>query len=513
LNSAGSSVRLAELVASLSLATDLAMGHALEHGLGVCLLGIGLGEEAGLDDDELGRVWYSALLRHSGCTADNHVLAALVGDEISFSAGAAGLDRTSPAAWLPYLVRSVLRASGPVGLARLPAAAGTMREAATAVCEVAEVMAERLGLDAQVQRGLALGAERWDGKGFLRRAAGEEIPLAVRVVQVAEVARAAEEVAGPDAVAAVLRSRAGKALDPSLVETFCARRGDLLARLDAGSAWDAALEAEPGAQPTVTGGRLDSALRGLGEFADLKSPYTGGHSSGVAALAEAAAERAGVPAVDLRRAAFVHDVGRAAVPAAVWEKRGPLGHDERERVRLHPYHTERVLARCSEELAALAGVASLHHERLDGSGYHRGAGRGALPPAARILAVADAYHAMIEPRPHRAALAPETAAAELRSDVRGGRLDADAVEAVLAAAGQPAPRRRTSVAGLTARELEVLRLLARGRSKREIAAALTIAPKTADAHVQHIYAKVGVSTRAAAALFAMRHDLLEPDGR
>jgi DNA-binding CsgD family transcriptional regulator len=172
-----------------------------------------------------------------------------------------------------------------------------------------------------------------------------------------------------------------------------------------------------------------------------------------------------------------------------------------------------VLARCSEGLAGLASLASLHHERLDGSGYHRGARGAALPPAARLLAAADVYHAMTEPRPHRPALAPEEAATELRTEVRAGRVDPDAAEAVLAAAGRPAGRRRQSLAGLTARELEVLRLLARGSSKREIAAALTIAPKTADAHVQHIYAKIGVSTRAAAALFAMRHDLLEPAER
>ena len=107
---------------------------------------------------------------------------------------------------------------------------------------------------------------------------------------------------------------------------------------------------------------------------------------------------------------------------------------------------------------------------------------------------------MLEPRPHRPALGRDRAAEELRGEVRAGRLDGDAAEAVLAAAGQPVRRRREHVASLTAREIEVLRLVARGLSIKEIGRTLTIAPKTADAHIQHIYAKVGVSTRAAATL-------------
>jgi HD-GYP domain-containing protein (c-di-GMP phosphodiesterase class II) len=214
----------------------------------------------------------------------------------------------------------------------------------------------------------------------------------------------------------------------------------------------------------------------------------------------------------VERAGFVHDVGRAAVPSTIWEKAGALSDDERERVRLHTYYSDRVLSRCNG-IGEVPRIASLHHERLDGSGYHRSLDRASIPQAARILAAADVFHALGEARPHRPALEREAAIAELRREAREERLDGDAVDAVLEAAGAASPgrARRTNVAGLTAREIEVLRLLARGATKREVAAKLVIAPKTADAHVQNIYRKIDVSSRAAAAMFAMRHDLLEGD--
>jgi DNA-binding CsgD family transcriptional regulator len=192
----------------------------------------------------------------------------------------------------------------------------------------------------------------------------------------------------------------------------------------------------------------------------------------------------------------------------IWDKPGPLSDGEWERVRLHPYYTERVLAR-PQGLARLGALAGLHHERLDGSGYHRGAPAGALPPAARILAAADAYHAMTEPRPHRPPWAPDAAAEELRRLVRAGRLDGAAANAVLQAAGHRVRRRRAWPAGLSAREVEVLRLVARGRSNRDIARLLVVSEPTVAHHVQHIYAKIGATSRAGATLYAMQHALLD----
>ena len=207
----------------------------------------------------------------------------------------------------------------------------------------------------------------------------------------------------------------------------------------------------------------------------------------------------------VQRAAFVHDIGRVAVPVRIWNKPGPLTIDEWERVRLHAYQSERVLAR-SPFLSELSSVAAFDHERLDGSGYHRGFGGASLSPMARLLAAADAYHAMTEPRPHRPAMSRDEAADILNSEGRVGRLAPDAVAAVLDAAGH-APVRVERPAGLTEREAEVVGLLARGFQTKQVAAALGISAKTADRHVQNAYRKIGVSTRAAAAVFAMEHGL------
>jgi DNA-binding CsgD family transcriptional regulator len=261
----------------------------------------------------------------------------------------------------------------------------------------------------------------------------------------------------------------------------------------------------------VNPGRVDACLSAVADFADLKSMWTIGHSRGVADLAAQAGAAAGLPAADvvvLRRAALVHDIGRVTVPFSVWAKPGPLTRGERERVRLHAYHSERVLG-VADGLRSLARLAGSHGERCDGSGYHRGSTAVDLPLAARLLAAADCYRAMREPRAHRPALSAPAAASQLRDEAGQGRLAVGAVTAVLAAAGQPdgpVPR----PAGLSQRECEVLALLARGMATKQIARRLQISPKTCDHHIQSVYAKAGVSTRAGATVFALEHGLARP---
>jgi HD-GYP domain-containing protein (c-di-GMP phosphodiesterase class II) len=313
----------------------------------------------------------------------------------------------------------------------------------------------------------------------------------------------------------VARRRAGGQFDPSLAEQVCDNADALLGGLDEAVGWDAAIAAEPALARRMSGARLDSALEAIADFADLKSPFTTGHSRGVAERAASAALRAGLGepgAAELRRAGLVHDVGRLGVSNAVWDKPGSLSESEMERVRMHPYLTQRTFSR-SARLAGLAEVAAAHHERLDGSGYPRGLAGGALSPEARILAAADAYQAMTEPRPHRPARSPEDAARQLREDLRAGRLDRDAVDAVLGASGHRVRRRREGPSGLTQREVEVLALLARGLSNKEIAARLVVSSKTVGHHIEHIYRKIDCSTRAAASLFAMQHGLLPELGQ
>jgi len=261
----------------------------------------------------------------------------------------------------------------------------------------------------------------------------------------------------------------------------------------------------------LPGSRIDDTARAFADFTDLKSPYTLGHSTGVAKLAEAAARKLGCADTDVaavRRAALMHDLGRASVSNGIWDKADRLTTAEWERVRLHPYYTERVLEK-APALRPLVRLAGGHHERLDGSGYHRGDPAALLPLPSRIIAAADAYHAMTEVRPHRAPLTPEAAAQELVREVSAGRLDRDAVDAVLDASGQRAPLpKRAWPSGLSEREIDVLRLAVRGRSNRQMAGELFISEETVKTHLRHVYEKVGFSSRAGLAIFAMENDLL-----
>jgi HD-GYP domain-containing protein (c-di-GMP phosphodiesterase class II) len=369
-----------------------------------------------------------------------------------------------------------------------------------------DALAARLGLGDDVRASLKQTFERWDGRGPLKQK-GKQIHLTSRLVNLADVVEVVHRMRGVDAAVSIARARSGQHFDPDIVELFCANAADLLGDLDTASRWDTVIAAEPALAVVVTEDKFDDALEAIGDFADLKSPWRIGHARGVAELAGEAANDLGLHARDIRRAALVQDLGHLGIPNSIWDKRGALTQSERERLRLHPYLAERMLA-SSAVLAPLGALAVQHHERLDGSGYPRGISGDSITPAGRVLAAADVYQAMIEPRPYRAARAPGEAAAELRVMVSTGQLDGVAVDGVLRAAGHRVRRRREWPAGLTAREVEVLRLAARGLSNKEIARQLSITPKTAGSHVEHIYLKTGANNRAQASVFAMKHGMM-----
>jgi HD-GYP domain-containing protein (c-di-GMP phosphodiesterase class II) len=502
------------VIAALSLATDLGIGVPLEHGLQSTLLAIRLGERLGVDSDTAAQTYYACLLFYVGCTADAEVAAETFGDDDALTTYALPARFGSKPEMLAGIMRALANSGSPapvraVQIARgMPRAAREFKGHVTAFCEVAQMLTDRLGLPASMQGLFAYLVERWDGKGLPGRARHEEIPLPVRIASVARDAAFQRLLGGAEFAARVVRKRAGGAFDPAVAIPLADAAAELLALDDGASAWEETLAREPSPRLTLESEAIDRALGAMGDFADLGSPYLVGHSAGVAELATAAARQCRLEATDLvqvRRGALVHDLGRVAVPVRIWQKAAPLTPDDWERVRLHAYYSERVLAR-SGFLAALAPVAGFHHERLDGSGYHRGTVVAEITPPARLLAAADVYHAMTEPRPHRAALAPGHAAKTLGQEAGAGRLDPDAVTAVLEVAGQRAPR-IDRPARLTEREAEVIALLARGLQTKQVARRLGISIKTADHHIQNAYAKIGVSTRAAAALFAMQHGL------
>jgi HD-GYP domain-containing protein (c-di-GMP phosphodiesterase class II) len=350
---------------------------------------------------------------------------------------------------------------------------------------------------------------RWDGSGMPSGIRHDEIAASVRVFHLADVVEVVNRTDGLDAAVAVAQARRGSHFDPAIVDAFCAAAAEVLDDADDPD-WHDLIAADPALQRRLSGPELDAALEAVADFTDLRSTWRAGHSRGVADLAGQAAELAGLPAADVvavRRAGLLHDVGLHGVPATILDKPGPLTATESERMRMQAYYTERVLAR-PPALARLGAIAALTHERLDGSGYHRGLSGAALSAPARILAVACAYRAMTEPRPHRPALTARQAADALLADVRAGRLAPLAVDAVLAAAGGKRPRRSVGPAGLTPREVEVLVLIARGASTRQVARELRISTKTAGTHIERIYAKTGASTRSTATLFALQNGLL-----
>jgi len=508
------SARLAELVAALSLGVDLGFGQPMEHVLRQCLIALRLGGHAGLDEQDRMAVYYTALLVNVGCHADAHEQAKWFGDDIALKSGKYVHEVGS--------VRGALAAMRLVGAGNPPlhrfrvglefAVSGhrQLDGMITQHARLARTLAEQLGLPGTVRDSVGAAYEQWDGRGWPGALKADAIPIAARIAQLAEFIEVAWRVGGVAGAMAMAQRRAGRQFDPALAALLCARADEILGGLDAVPAWPAVIAAEPALAVELSADQLDDALAAIANFVDLKSPFTLGHSVAVAELAEEAGRRLGLPpeqALILRRAGFVHGFGRLGVSNSIWDRRGPLSAGEWERVRMYPYLTERMLHQ-SAALAPLGEIAVQHRERLDGSGYPRGLSGGAISRPARVLGAADAYTSMREPRPHRPARPAADAAAELRAEVRAGRLDGTAVDAVLEAAGHRLPRRREAVAGLTAREVEVLILLARGLSNRQIAERLVITPKTAGNHVEHIYAKIGASSRAAAAMFAVQHGLL-----
>ncbi len=485
--------RLVELVAALSLGIDLGFGQPMEHVLRQCLIAIRLADHLGLDDAQRSAVYFSALLVDVGCHTDAHEQVKWWGDDIALKATKYDHDMRSLRGTLSG-IRMLGAGHQPlhrlrVGLEFFTSGHKEVDHMVESHSQLARALARELSLPAGVQDAVATAYERWDGRGWPGELAGEAIPLASRLSQMAEYVEVAHRIGGVEAAVALARERSGGQFDPTLVQVLVGHATEVLGDLDKAPSWDPVIAAEPALRRVLDDDDVETALIGVADFVDLKSPYTLGHARAVADLVTAVATRMSLPAGEttvLRRAALVAGFGRLGVSNAIWDRPGPLGAGEWERVRMHPYLTERML-RQSAWLAPYGAIAVQLRERLDGSGYPRGLTGALISTPARILAAADAYQSMVEPRAHREALPAAAAATELKQDVIAGRLDSAAVAGVLEAAGHARARRRDHAAGLTAREVDVLRLLARGLSSKQIAERLVISPKTARNHIEHIY--------------------------
>ena len=506
--------RRAEVLAALSLALDLGLGQPMEHMLRAAVIATRMADRIGMDATERGVVYYAELVSWIGCQADSPELSALFADEIAFRAGTFPID-----------LRGRNRARfllGQAGHGRPPLAGGRarlrlladgrrrMHELLESHYASAGALADRLGLGAGVRDAIHHTFERWDGTGLPRGIGGPAIPIAMRIVHVADVIEVQLRAAGPEAAVQLARRRSGTQFDPQVVAVLTGAADEIFAGLDQQDVWPLALSQAPDPRLALSDPEVDALLIAIGDFVDVKSPRRQGHSRRVGALAARAGQSRGLPETTvhaLRRAGWVHDLGRLGVPGALWDRSGPLSSADRERIRLYPYFTQRILGRVGG-LAEVAEIAGAHRERLDGSGFPRGVDGSSLSVPARLLAAAARLQSLTEERLDRPAVGLAQAVRTVEREAAAGALDAQAVAAVADAAGQPQPRRRARATGLTAREEQVLALAAVGRSSRQIAAELTISEKTARNHLEHIYTKTGVSNRAGASLFAVQHGIV-----
>ena len=310
------------------------------------------------------------------------------------------------------------------------------------------------------------------------------------------------------------RQKSGTVFDPEVVHAFLAasRKSEFWTELGAEDLWNTVLALEPTSPANFIGEeRIEDVALAFADFADMKTGYKAGHSRDTAAVAGSMAERMGLPqslVTSVRHAALVHDIGEVGVPGRILGKEAPLEQWESEQVRLHPHYTERILARVPA-LLPVATIAGAHHEWMNGEGYHRGLSGSQIPLGARILAVADAFQELLEGRPGHPGLANEEALRAMGKEV-GPRLDPECFEALSQLIGVAVPEslKRQWPSGLTDREVEILRISATGLTKRQMAQHLIISEKTVGTHLEHIYNKIGCSSRAAAVLFAMEHGLL-----
>lgn len=512
-------VRRAAFIAAFSVATDLAIGQPLAFAWKSCVLAVRLARALGDDHQLIYEVYHQALLRYIGCNADTYAMSALFGDEIAFRREFALIDMGRDREVISVVFQAIRRVANDKAF---PAAIWSMlqglmrsKSASAAIlsghCEVAGRIATRLGFDEAVIRNVAQLYERWDGNGIPHGLQGEAVSLAVRIVTLAQDIIILGGHFGAAKTLDMIKKRSGSAYDPQLVKIFLDSSDKFLNILDEEINVSDVLQAEPQPHFIFDESAIDEACLAMADFSDMRLPFKLGHSRAVATLSAAAAKRLSLPERDittLQRAALIHDLGEVSISASVFLQPRHLSPHDNEAIRLHPYYTERIFA-IAQIMPEVAAIAGQHHERVDGSGYHRGLKGAGASTLSRILAAVEYYQNLIEDRPHRPAVSQASAAMQLKDLARRGQLDNEAVGAVLESAGHKwtAATDRPK-ANLSQREIEILQGLARGETAKQIARHFGLSPKTVDNHIQNIYAKAGISTRGAAVLYAVEQGFL-----
>ena len=350
-SSSAEGVRLAELLAVLSLGADLGMNQPMEHVLRQSLIALRLGELLGFDEAARAGLYHSSLIVWVGCHIDAYEQAKWFGDDLALKGDFRLIDATGTAP-LKYVAGHLGAGRPLLARARMGVrfVAGGHRDVDGMLANhwyAADTLARRLGLGQEVCDTIGQTFERWDGKGSPHGTKGEDLLLPARIIALADVVEVYHRTSGDDGAVSIARERSGTQFDPALADLVAAEAPMLFEDLDLATSWGAVIDAEPGLTPPLPEDALDNALEAIANFVDIKSPFTLGHSRGVAELAAHAATAMGLgsaTATHVRRAGLLHDLGRLGVSNAVWDKTAELSAAEVERVRLHPYLTQRMLA-------------------------------------------------------------------------------------------------------------------------------------------------------------------------
>lgn len=511
---------LAELLCALSFATGLGFGGHVEHGLRSASLGLYIADELQLPCEEREAVFYGALLKDVACTACSAGIAAFLPENEQVSLADVILIDPSRLSemmgWMSKYFR--LDAHFPQRMAKLLSfmvQCGTVaRETMRSHCEIAELFARHLGFPNYVQQALRFQWERWDGKGMAYRLKGPTIPRASRVLHLVQVIELMHYFAGPPAARTIARDKRATRFDPDAVDAFLAlaQRADFWQSFEEQSAQEALLARRPATTADETpADQSERVCEALADFIDLKTQETWHHSRAVADVAVGIGTALGLNANELSRlrcAALVHDVGKVAVPIDILVKGEQRSSSEWETYRLHPYYTQRILERVNA-LQDLAQAASAHHEWFNGQGYHRQLCGEQIPLHGRVLAAANVYARLVQQ-------VDQEDSADMLRHMRarvGVQFDPLCYEALVASVSMQGklgtlPCRPRKVGNLTEREVEVLCLLAQGCNTPQIAHKLNISKKTVEHHISHIYAKIGVTCRTAAAVYAVQQGIV-----
>ena len=505
-----------ESLRMLSMASDLGVGLPPGHGLRACYAGLRIAEELGLNAQEKRDLIHVGLLKDAGCTSWTTQIAAMIrGDEIAARREMLFFrelgDRRQEMGWAAKYVGAGAPLPARVGRLADFMVSGRdfMREGFQSGGEVACRIAERLGAPLAARAALASLFEQWNGKGMPRGLRGDAIPVLSRIVFATSYLEAARASGGSEAAMRIARERSGGAFDPGVSAAF--------ARLGADETFWRALE-DDSAGTFVEGHLREMPMAPLDEFAaccadfvDMKAYWLAGHSRRVAELGERVARRLRLPEADVRQvriAGLVHDLGLVTIPSFVLNKpANEQSSAERAAIAAHGDTLRgdvRAVRRAGGDgRACLAPPRGRSRSQARGGEWRRARTGGRPRSGERVRQPHARFAGCVRTRGGEAlALLTrrfvggpfEAAAAALAAELNASRADA------VGASGWPA--------GLTTREVEVLRHLASGKSRKEIAAELVVSESTVRSHLEHIYSKIDVSTRVGAVLFAIESGLL-----